>query len=159
MGNFFFQELLAISFLVYAFLPSVITSDATPLSMEPLSGGEDMAVEEGDSFPTVEKILPKNLLSRNDIQKEPASSPIHVVSETLQAHKNDLRSMYNISLRVEMVPTGRDLVEGHRPEYCDFYMCPFMIGHTLPLLPLPRNFVGSTWSTRCSYLHIRIKLF
>lgn len=108
--------------------------------MAPPSGSEDTTVAEGDILPTVEEILPRNPMCRNDFLEEPVPSPAPVVSETEQAHIDDLRSMYNIPSHIELVPVGRDFVDVHRLKYYAFYMCPFVIDHSLPLLLLAEEF-------------------
>lgn len=103
-------------------------------------GGEDMTVEEGDNFPTVEELLPRHPMSRRDFLKDPPPTPAPVLSETEQVHIDALRAKYNIPAHIEMVPVGRDFVEVHRPVYCAFYEYPFVIGHSFPLLPLAEEF-------------------
>lgn len=50
-------------------------SDATPLSVAIPPCGEESMVEEEESFPTVEEVVPNNLLVGNDFPKEPAPAP------------------------------------------------------------------------------------
>lgn len=47
-------------------------SDAIPLSVALPPDGEEFMVEEEESFPTVDEVVPKNPLVRHDFPKEPA---------------------------------------------------------------------------------------
>lgn len=115
-------------------------SDVTLLSVAPLSCGDDIVAEEGDNFLTVEEILPRNPMSRNDFHKEHAPSPVPVISETGPSQINELQSTYCIPPHVEIVSDKGDIVEVHGPGYCAFYVYHFVIGHTLPLLLLAEEF-------------------
>nr|XP_009761288.1 PREDICTED: uncharacterized protein LOC104213478 isoform X1 [Nicotiana sylvestris] len=115
-------------------------SEADLLSVAFPSGGEDIVVEKGGSFPTVEELLPRHPTSLSDFLKDPPATPTPVFSETDQAHIDALRTKYSIPANVDMILAGRDFVEVHRPGYCAFYEYPFVIGYSFPLPPLAEEF-------------------
>lgn len=114
--------------------------EATPSSTLPLSGSGEVVAEEGNNPLTVEKLLPRHPLSRNNFLKDPPPTPNTVFFETKQVHLDALRIKYGIPAHVEMIPAGEDYVDVHKPGYCAFYEYPFVIGYTLPLFPLAEEF-------------------
>nr|XP_009801259.1 PREDICTED: uncharacterized protein LOC104247026 [Nicotiana sylvestris] len=60
------------------------------------SGGEDMTVEEGDSFPTVDELLPRHPMSLSDFLKESAPTPALKLEEAGQMVPKDRKEYSDI---------------------------------------------------------------
>lgn len=110
-------------------------TDTNSSNILPPSGGGKREEEEDISPLTMDTLLPKNLLSRSDFNKDSPAQPSKL-SKLLQDYLHDFRTTYGISAHVEMVPAGADHVDVHRPGYCIFYEYPFVIGYGLPIFLL-----------------------